>query len=127
MKEVVRASQVYSPNTRSFDIPPTAARKFIGANVILTRESWPSGVPYTNPSGMTYQDIVLVIRLDSSLDGVTFGPQFDVPCPGGVRKYPTSESRFSFTQERDGDLRFTIINFVTLRTAITLQMLEPGD
>ena len=132
MKTVTRPSTNYPPGTRSFDIPPNVQRKFIGADCSFTRENWPAGVPYTSPDGVTYQDIALVVRLESSMDGVIWQQQFDVPFVGGVRivrgsPLLASTCRFTFTGERDGDLRFTVINTVTLRTAITVQMLEPGD
>jgi hypothetical protein len=132
MKEIARPSQNYSAGTRIFDVSPTAQRKFVGANCIFTRENWPDGLPYTNSSGMTYPNTALVVQMHSSLDGVNWQEEFDFPFFGGVfldrQGVEVTEAKcLARFPERDGDIRFTIINLVPLRTAVTCQMLEPGD
>lgn len=133
-------SRLYDPGVYDFDIPPSAQKKFIGVRLAFTRESWPAGVDYTLSNGVVQSNIALVARMMRTIDNgaswlpvgsATFYGGIQFNRDGSVRTVDSWNASFTDGQgqplAQDGDLRIEAEPLVTLQTAITMTMLEPGD
>lgn len=109
----------YSANTRTFTIPPNVTHRFAGIVATFTRENWPG----TNPA-------LLTVIFQRSTDGTNWLEIGRATFPGGTqigpRGQPVTQNKigFNFSQAQDGDIRVQLINTQTLRTAITLELVD---
>lgn len=143
MKTLQVPSQVYAANTYIQDIPTNVAKRFIGAHVNLSRESWLAGVNYDTAGGTTIANIACVAILEKSLDNGSnwlFVSEFTAPggdiFGGKTGDVLLTNSAFSisFTDPTNGqpfaqvaDLRLRFIVLRSIRTAITADLFEVGD
>lgn len=88
-------SRIYQADTRTFDIPPSAQKKFTGMRVSMTRETWPGASTVAVAAGQSDTQIILPVNA-----GVTF------PLAGGrVRvKNPNGSVEFVQLVSRSGDV-----------------------
>ena len=112
-------------------MPPSALRKFVGAEVSFTRDSRAAGVDFTMPDGNVIPNTAIVVTILSTRDGINFEQIGGATFPGGLVIHPrlgvevSDRIRFDFPVERTGDIRVQVRNLVALRTAITVTMVEP--
>jgi len=138
LKTISLPSQQYSADTRTFDLPLNAQKKFIGVRAEFTRESWGAGLDYV-VDGKTLPNTALAVRFLKSVDGSNWEVVGTSTFPGGVQTLRgetvnTNHIQFMFVDgqtgqpvAQDGDIRVELTNLIELTTAVTARMLEQGD
>lgn len=139
MKTINVPEDSYEEGVITANFPGTQNGKFVALELEFTRVGWPSGVDYVKADGTVDHNVVLVARLEFSIDGGdTWQLMGEAPFVGGTRidrngnVILSSRCRFGFFQNnapipKTGQARAWFNVLVPLTTALTARAYEESD
>jgi hypothetical protein len=110
-----------------------ADRNYNRYSIEFTRESWPAGVDFIAPNGAIEPNTAVVVFFEQSSDGVNWISHGSAWFAGGIlldrQGNPELTAHISIGDEdattKAAELRVRVVRLVPLRTAVTINVIEP--